>query len=142
MLIESKYSIGQTVYKGEHQIVVDSVICEICDGVGRVALIYKGEPLEAQCSKCKGRGSLEEGRSILTSVRTLTIGSVRYDSYLDEWHKKAGHCHFTYMTEQTGVGSGNVFQEKDLYLTEKEAIEQAEIDGALAYAQRLQAESV
>ncbi len=89
--------------------------CPDCLGSGVWAWTSPvGKEGTVQCPRCRGQKSLGMHCN-MPHVRELTIGSVRTDS------AEPDHKQISYMCEETGVGSGSVYYEGTLFLTEVEA---------------------
>lgn len=111
MIIETKYNIGDCVY---HVMYTQKQIkkpCPSCNSKGRINL----KKQKFNCPDCYGRGTKESysKRQWMFDV-PLTIGSIRYDSARSDETT-------TYMCNETGVGSGSIYHEEDLFLTKEEA---------------------
>lgn len=117
--ITTKYAIGDTVFhawthitKGQHE-------CPDCKGSNKwKAVSPAGKEYEFNCPRCSA--SYNSDRELLldypmhtASVRQLTIGSVRIDTASDRRAE--------YMCVETGVGSGSIYNEADLFPTREEA---------------------
>jgi hypothetical protein len=117
-LPEVKYAIGDTVYRpevGAHKV---EVTCPDCAGDGFWTATMSGdpEPQKISCPTCSrgwegstGKVSQWESNG---SVKKLTIGSVRLDT-----NATRGDDPVSYMCEETGVGSGSIHDQRDLYPT-------------------------
>jgi len=68
-------------------------------------------------------------------VRSLTIGSVRVDTAAKESER------ISYMCEETGIGSGAIFYEHDLFLEYEVAVEIAKVK-ALELVQQIRRRNV
>lgn len=128
MDLKSKYSIGDTVYQAVVLDTVEKLQCPDCLGTQEWKVILpSGETHTTNCQRCRDTWEHELPRMAVTDwradVRKLTIGSVRFDSYerYDKYHDP-----YTYMCKETGVGSGNVYRENQLYSTKEEALREAE----------------
>ena len=136
MILESKYNIGDPVYRGDYNIKANYIKCDICDGDGLLRIVVKNEPMIVNCGSCGGKGNHLNGRTFDVNTRKLHIGSIRYDSYNGNPNNKP--VHFSYMCGETGVGTGSVFYEDELFDTEEAALEWAEIRGAKRLAEMLE----
>ena len=119
MKIESKYSIGDTVYLAEAAYETVWIPCPDCLGI-RAWWVWmpSGEEIAITCPTCKygyeSRGTVEE-HQCFGRVRQLTIDSVRIETYAKPERMVC------YMCEETGVGSGTNWHEPQLYATCNEA---------------------
>jgi hypothetical protein len=123
--IETKFSVGDIVFHGRAGWVGERVECPACKGSGWWTVVaHSGErgQWQATCQVCRdyrewgnvrGRGPVKRGERHPTVTR-LTIGSVRVDRGVE------------YMCRETGVGSGSVYREEDLFDTKSDARAHAE----------------
>jgi hypothetical protein len=118
MIIETKYNLGDCVYPiwitGDYK----WIPCKSCDSTGQIKLA-DGE--EVPCPKCYGRKGEKVWQSDKWNVITQgfgTIGKIEPCVYLSEYY---GKNRITYMLDSTGVGSGTVYYEENLFLTKEEA---------------------
>lgn len=116
MQINSKYNIGDIVYHGSISWAQSSTVCESCAGEKLLDTPTKdGKIVKIICPICKGDG-LKSTYEYKEHITLLTIGSIQFDSFDKE-------SNFRYMCLETGVGTGSVYQESCLFLTEEEALE-------------------
>lgn len=131
--ITTKYSIGDIVFFASTTVVQKQHPCPDCLGSRHwKATSPAGQDYDIACPRCSARYSSNDDLSLTYSastptVRRLTVGSVQYNSEKSGWDAGA-----RYMCVETGVGSGSVYGENDLYPSEEEAQRQAEIKAALA----------
>lgn len=119
-LIQTKFSIGDTVYapQAEHETV--QVECPDCLGTKTWrAVLPNGEEHDFSCPTCsygyEVRGTIGS-YEVQSRVRVLTIGSVRVDTA--HVGSREGP---QYMCKETGVGSGTMWPEASLHATYAEA---------------------
>lgn len=116
MNIAPKYEIGQLVYFGHGDIGEHYVECPDCRGSCVWSVTTPaGDTFEVPCSTCEyerpaGRIRTYEPQG---EVKTLTIGSIRIDTADDN--------PVQYMCIETGVGSGAIYYERDLFVDQDEA---------------------
>ncbi len=121
MKIQARFSKGDVVYSAYTEYSANWVSCPDCLGTLKWAVVFAdGEMVEVPCQTCK-RGYEPPTGKIDTQmwkpvVRKVTIGAIRYDGERKEEEQ------FSYMCEETGVGSGRVYYDKDLYKIEMDAI--------------------
>lgn len=126
MKLETKFSCGDTVYRGYVADGRKKIPCKECGGRGRLKL--EGKDYTVSCPPCNGSGgSYEwEGRPV---AEAMTIGQVRVeftqsagdpDSMFDNYKPQSAYKE-SYMCIETGVGSGNVWDVERLFLTMEEA---------------------
>lgn len=120
--IQPKYSIGQQVYGASAERRHRWEKCPDCLGTLEWTVTTPGgDEFLLPCNTCqvgferKGAIAVYEERPV---VQPLTIGSVRLDT------NDAEHP-ITYMCQETGVGSGTLHRETNLFPTYEEAKEQA-----------------
>jgi hypothetical protein len=107
--IETRYSIGDVVFAPSTIRHLTHIPCAACAGIGRLKL--NGAPFA--CGTCHGYGSFPGPTEHTPSTRRLTIGQVRVTVGGDE------ECR--YMAKETGIGSGQLWDENDFFSTEAEA---------------------
>lgn len=128
MKIESKYSIGDTVYRGSTVSNKKQRPCPDCLGTRKwKATSPAGTDYEFSCPRCSTSYQSNHEMSLdyslfEPSITKLTIGSVQYNS------AEGSYDHgFRYMCVETGIGSGSVYNESDLHLSEADAIVAAQL---------------
>ena len=132
--LETKYSIGDVVYFASTIIERRHHDCPDCLGSREwKAVSPAGAEYSFACPRCAGGYMSNNELSLSYSAHSpiaskLTIGSVRYDS--------TEEC-ASYMCCETGVGSGSVYREKDLFPTEEAALEAAKIKAEEANSKTL-----
>jgi len=129
---EIKYAVGDVVYFAGTTTESRRHPCPDCKGERKwKATSPAGTEYEFPCPRCAA--SYNSDRDITLdytahapSVRRLTIGSVKYNS-------EPGYDHgASYMCVETGVGSGSVYYERDLYETEEAAMAAAQAKADLS----------
>lgn len=128
MKIQSKFSEGDSVWCATVNYIDNEITCPDCLGTLHWVVVFAdGEAIEVDCQTCRRGYGSPSGRIKYKNFKPraikLTIGSVRYD---DE---------FSYMCKETGIGSGQVHYEKDLFLLRDEAEKRAQE----LYQQRMKA---
>lgn len=117
---QPKFNIGDKVYRASTKCGQETVQCPDCLGSGlwsvKAPSGYEGE---TKCPRCSGRKALRKQFQSEAEVTPLTIGSVRMDT-------NDKNSMFSYMCEETGVGSGSVYRESQLFSSHEEATEEAE----------------
>lgn len=123
---ESKYTKGEIVYGANNTYDDKTRPCPDCLGDKEWTIVFpSGQVTEIGCMTCRASSFYEPSgkvhyKSWKKGTRELTIGSVRYDDSNNE--------PFSYMCEETGIGSGRIYYENELFVTEDEAMEFAEKD--------------
>ena len=117
-----KFSVGDTVFvSGYDSRREESQTCPDCLGSGRWLLTTPaGEEIDVRCLTCEC-GYSSSGRiakySVVPRVQEGTVGSVRIDT--------ADERPVAYMLIETGVGSGTVYFEENVFASRDEATAQA-----------------
>ena len=112
-----KYKLGDKVYKGATDYSVTTVSCPDCLGTLEwIVTFADGESMIIGCQTCKQGFSAPHGYISYNEwkpcTRQLTIGKI-YD-----WNETDG---FRYMCEETGIGSGTIHKESELFIDKKDA---------------------
>ncbi len=135
MNITMKYSLGDKVFSGQCSWSSVPKTCEHCKGSGLVTVATALESYEVPCPYCeqdvwgqKARGYTQEW-NYRVYVQSLTIGEVRVEISNTKHEVE-------YMCEETGVGSGTLHDEKNLFLTYDEAYAHGETLAKVAQRQR------
>lgn len=140
MIIETKFSIGDVVYLATTTTVQKQHPCPDCLGTREwKAISPAGIEYSFKCPRCGGKYRSEH-RLRLTyaefapATQRLTIGSVQANTHGDDGTR--------YMAHETGIGSGSLYRERDLFATEEEAMAVAAIkaqeanDGAVPWVKQ------
>lgn len=117
--ITFKFGIGDKVYLLFYSTKPYQQNCVDCVGVGYfTTAIGNRQP----CSTCHGCGHITKYTKTMWQVqlRTLTIGSMRYDS------AQSKNEQFEYMCVETGIRSGTVYKEVDFFSSQEEAQKEAD----------------
>lgn len=135
--LKSKFSIGDSVYSCDVNWSQKHIPCPDCLGTGEWKVICpSGEEFQHGCNTCYGGFSGSSGKVSLYEdqafIKNVTIGSIQYDS-----NDSDGNF-FRYMCIETGVGTGRVYYEKNLFHTEEEAKEygQKEVERVKGFRQQ------
>lgn len=130
--ITTKYSIGDKVFHAWTSQERKQHPCPDCKGARKwTAKSPAGSEYSFSCPRCAAsynsyRDLTLDYTAAVPSTRQLTIGSVQYNSQSSSYDHGA-----RYMCHETGVGSGSVYNETDLFLTEEEALAAAKIKADL-----------
>lgn len=126
-----RFNIGDAVFFPTVMTTKASLPCPDCHGTGKWSVKSPaGLETTIPCPRCAQRytsisrdiPSLEYTQYI-ASVEQRTIGSVRVDT-----HPFSADEMVQYMCRETGIGSGQVYQESKLFKTSEEAMEVAQRD--------------
>lgn len=132
--ITTKFSIGDTVYSARLTTQGKQHPCPDCLGAHKwTAKSPAGREYEFSCPRCGGGYQHDRDLSLnysvfVPSIDRLTIGQVRAEH---------GSCaeKTQYMCHETGIGSGTLHSEDDLFATESEAFEAATVKAKIANAE-------
>jgi len=116
---ENKFKKGGKVFIGDVEYTDSYIACPDCLGTLKWLVVFADDTSEkVDCQTCKrgyepptGRIGIKNHRAV---VREYTIGSVRYDDTNKE--------PYSYMCEETGVGSGRVYYENQISDNKEEAL--------------------
>jgi len=120
MKIQSKFNEGDSVWGASVDYVDSTIACPDCLGTLKWVVVFAdGEAVDVGCQTCRVGYEPAVGRitykKFKPSVRALIIGKIRcYDS------------EFSYMCVETGIESGQIHYEKDLFLVKEEAEKRAQ----------------
>lgn len=134
MSIETKFNIGDRIYHIKKGMDTTVEICDLCDGDG----FYKVKNRKLSCVGCGTQGKITKYSKISTwyvQNEVFTIGQIyviltnspgvpgkeKYGNFAPQ-KKQVDH----YMCVETGIGSGPVYDPKNMFFTKEEA--QAECD--------------
>lgn len=132
-VIETKYSVGDVVYRAGITTERRQHPCPDCLGEREwTAKSPAGSEYAFPCPRCSASYHSDADLKLdysahVPSVQKLTIGSVQFNSANGSFDSGA-----RYMAHETGIGSGQVHNEADLYETEAEAVAASEIKAKLA----------
>lgn len=125
MDITTKFKIGDVVFRGSTLTTKKQIPCPDCKGERKWRVVSPaGKEYEFACPRCKSGYKSERGLSLdywshEPTVERMTIGSVRTDTHAEN--------PVEYMCNETGVGSGSVYKEKDFFTSREEAVAHAKI---------------
>lgn len=120
-VLETKYSIGDTVYFATTVSARKMRDCPDCKGERKwKAVSPAGHEYTFPCPRCAAAYTSEHRLSLQYSafepyVQKLTVGQVRAVSPVEDGRRAE------YMCVETGVGSGSLYDEARLFATEEEA---------------------
>ncbi|MBZ9894204.1 hypothetical protein LB545_07585 [Mesorhizobium sp. BR1-1-6] len=120
--ITTKYSVGDTVYRAGTTSERKRHPCPDCMGSHKwKAISPAGSEYEFSCPRCSAQYNSDRDLTLdysayVPSVERLTIGSIQVNTAPMSYD--TGN---RYMCLETGVGSGSVYNEKDLFETEEAA---------------------
>jgi hypothetical protein len=131
MNIPTKFDLGQTVVVIWHSPTERRVPCAVCDGTGWIHLHDK----RYLCPECHGHYFVREHIPARWHVaNTGIVGRIQaetitHDGYPEDHHltkTEVGDMKINYMIDTTGIGSGTLHYEPNVFATTEEA--QAECD--------------
>jgi gas vesicle protein len=123
--MDIKFNKGDTVYFASTYTTQKFRDCPDCLGKKAWSVTSPaGDEYTFSCPRCGGSYQYHHELSLgytefAPKVERMTVGSVRFDSNDDD--------PVSYMCEETGVGSGSVYRQGQLFSTEQEAAVEAEI---------------
>ena len=132
MIPVPKYEIGQQVFIADTHENSTPLPCPDCkDTTTWTVTTGAGESFTVPCQRCAGGYRNVDLPSLYQRiwtpfVRSLTIGQVRIETPVARhgWNEEP----VNYMCVETGVGSGSIYRESQLFATESEAQAQAQFD--------------
>ncbi len=126
MIINTKYDIGQRIWTIRKERRFEQNRCKFCGGSGIVNAVSNnntGSSKPVRCPECNGQGFFSSKESTLVySVGSCSeIGAVEYR----EIHFPRGKrtVEIRYMLKFSGIGSGTLWPEDELFPTVQEAQE-------------------
>lgn len=129
MEIKTKFGINDVVFLIRNQTEQYREPCAACSSRGFIVLDDKKE---RRCPECYGNGEFARHRPTKWRViQTLTIGKITaeavnirkmgdFDNY-GEYEEGSTEFETKYMAYESGIGSGSVYDEENLFRTEEEA---------------------
>lgn len=129
--LETKYSVGDTVYHATTSQTRKQHPCPDCKGERKwKAMSPAGAEYEFTCPRCSAFHRHERELSLeytahVAAATKLTIGSIKVDT-----HPYSNSSPVQYMCIETGVGGGSVYDEARLFPTEAEALAVASVMAA------------
>lgn len=127
MNITTKFDLGQRVYIIHKAGQLVKQKCPACSGNGGIVLEYNG--FSFICSNCQGSGITETWYSTNWQIayEKVKIGRVGVELYRETFINRGSEKNrITYMVDETGVGSGSLWNEDDIFATKEEALEECE----------------
>lgn len=134
MILISKFDIGDKVFEGQARLTQTSIPCDFCEGTGKrdVPSATQGTiTRRVPCPKCKGAREFPGPPAFTISVVELTIGEVRITDGRQGREEQ-------YMCEETGIGSGRLYDADKITSTEEDARILARAQGVREVADALQ----
>lgn len=119
----TKFDLDQKVYKAETSWEKRQVECPDCKGE-KVwhTTTPAGEKIESPCPTCRRGFDGSLGVIFISDYEPratpLTVGQVRFQTDRKE-------TEISYMMKETGVGSGSVHNERDIFVDKEEALKRA-----------------
>lgn len=118
MTVETKFDLGQSVYIIHESCGNKQVDCKPCSGKGGIF----NDDVYFQCSKCYGSGKVTKHESFGWRVvyEKAKVGKINIElthPKYKEYSKRRIH----YMVDATGVGSGSLWSEDNIFSTLEEA---------------------
>ena len=121
MELTTKFNLGQTVYPINCYSEKIIETCAVCNGSKNITLV---DDESYRCPKCYGNGNLTSyGANIYHVGEATMIGKVDVEKY---FKPNKGDDRIKYMLYSTGIGSGTLWDEKDIFATEEDASAECE----------------
>lgn len=136
--LTTKFDVGQVVWRAGTTTEQRSHPCPDCLGSREwVATSPAGAEFKVPCPRCSGSHQANRDLSLTyaahaPSVSRLTIGLVKASSQIGDGFEDGN----SYMCLETGVGSGSIYREADLFATEEEALVAAKAKAAVQNADK------
>ena len=116
MIYSSKFNIGEMVWMVRHERTSYIVPCTACKNTGTLSI----EGQSYVCPKCRGQAAHAQRADtdkyyVYDSSR---IGKIDIQDHPTKYDKEEANPKVTYMVESTGVGSGQIWDEDELFATE------------------------
>jgi len=121
MKIKTKFNLENTVYPIKRHGYNGFIKCKTCNGRGKVSINNTNK--EFTCPDYYGIGGKKEwmpDRWVVCTDKISSIGKIDVELYSKKYSKDNKNV-FRYMIYSTGIGSGTLWDESDLFLTSKEA---------------------
>lgn len=120
MKITTKFNLGDAVIPIQQGGCSIFIPCKTCNGTGRVTITESDENL--LCPKCYGHKGKTEWQRQKWGIpyRMGIIGKIEVVLYAEE-HHESHDDRTTYMISTTGVGSGTLWLEDQLFKSKEEA---------------------
>ena len=116
-----KFGIGNRVYAATTDLRAQPQVCPDCLGTFRWSITTPaGESFQVNCGTCTYERVIPQVQYVPTT-RLLTVGSVRVDTADRDGRP------VSYMMKETGVGSGSIWYEENLFASEEEATARAQV---------------
>lgn len=131
--LTTKYDMGDTVWFATTEVERRRHECPDCKGARTwKAISPAGSEFEVPCPRCStsymGNHALSLDYSMFAPrARRLTVGQIRASTEKGDSFDAGNR----YMCRETGVGSGSVYSEADLFPTEEEALAAAQVKASL-----------
>lgn len=126
MEIKTKFDLGQRVYIIQKSGQLIKRDCPACNGNGN---IVNEKNFVFHCENCQGSGITETWYSTNWQIayEKAKIGRVGVELYRETFINRGSEKNrITYMVDETGVGSGSLWNEDDIFATKEEALEECE----------------
>lgn len=110
MNLKSKYNIGDKVVRIDEIRQSIFIPCKACEGTGTYFL---NDSIERKCPECFGnKGKVEWAgtHNWIIMKKDLTIGLIRIEA-------NGNNIKCQYMCEETGIGTGSIWKEEELFLS-------------------------
>lgn len=114
-IYKTKLSVGDTAYRVSLSQKRYTKTCPLCAGNGRVKIAASDRTVS--CPECHwGKVTVSDPLSHVVGIDV--VGQVAIED-------RAGNVKITYMLESTGVGSGSVWSDADVFAVQSDALAEA-----------------
>jgi hypothetical protein len=122
MTIKTKFSLEDRVFVIQKFGNNEFVSCQCCEGTGGI-VTEKGK---FTCNECHGSGGKYEwvGDKWKIAYKNTKIGKVYIEMYYEKYYEENPNYRnngIKYMVTATGIGSGSIWYERDVFKTERQA---------------------
>jgi len=132
MEIKTKFSLNDKVFVIHKTVTSRFITCKACNGQGRI--IQNG--CEFLCASCQYSGGRYEDVSPKWQIafENTKVGKVYVEMYYEKYYKinpKTRDREIKYMVEASGIGTGTLWMENEVFATEEEALEECKKRNAI-----------
>lgn len=112
------FFMGQEVWMVHSETFHRIVKCSACSNTGQIVIAEE----KFICPKCHGRSAHEQYAGEKFYVRgSSMVGKITIEDYPTNYHKDDPNPKYTYMLFETGVGSGQIWEQERLFASKSEA---------------------
>jgi hypothetical protein len=120
MEIKTKFNLKDKVYPIRMGGYYEFIKCQTCEGEGCVTINNTGKTIKCpDCWGTKGQSEWKQDKWYICEESYGQIGKIDIEIYDKDYYKN--DCKYGYMIDTTGVGSGTVYAEDNLFKSKKTA---------------------